>query len=64
VTTLFLEKRIRRSAVLISIGVLVLLFSLLWKHPLSFMAFLVVGCPLILVGSLLYLYSLATEGTG
>ena len=63
-TTLFLEKRIRRSAVLISIGVLVLLFSLLWKHPLSFMAFLVVGCPLILVGSLLYLYSLATEGTG
>ena len=63
-TTLVLEKRLRRSAVLISIGVLVLLFSLLWKHPLSFMAFLVVGCPLILVGLLLYLYSLATEGTG
>jgi hypothetical protein len=63
-TTLLLEKRIRRSALLISIGVLVLLFSLLWKHPLSFMAFLVVGCPLILVGLLLYLYSLATEGTG
>jgi hypothetical protein len=63
-TTLLLEKRIRRSAVLVSIGVVVLLFSLLWKHPLSFMAFLVVGCPLILVGALLYLYSLATEGTG
>ena len=63
-TTLVLEKRLRRSALLISIGVLVLLVSLLWKHPLSFMAFLVVGCPLILVGLLLYLYSLATEGTG
>jgi hypothetical protein len=56
-----LEKRIRRSALLISLGVVVLLVSLLWRHPLSFLSFLVVGCPLILAGALLYLYSLATR---
>jgi hypothetical protein len=56
-----LEKRIRRSALLISLGVVVLLVSLLWRHPLSFLSFLVIGCPLILAGALLYLYSVATR---
>jgi hypothetical protein len=56
-----LEKRIRRSALLISLGVVVLLVSLLWRHPLSFLSFLVIGCPLILAGAVLYLYSLATR---
>ena len=60
-TMLPLEKRIRRSALLISLGVVVLLVSLLWRHPLSFLSFLVIGCPLILAGALLYLYSLATR---
>lgn len=60
-TMLPLEKRIRASALLISFGVAVLLLSLLWKHPLSFLSFLVVGCPLIVGGALLYLYSLATR---
>ena len=60
-TMLPLEKRIRRSALLISLGVVVLLVSLLWGHPLSFLSFLVIGCPLILAGALLYLYSLATR---
>lgn len=60
-TTPLVEKRIRRSAVLISIGLLVLLVTLLWRDPLSFMAFLIVGCPLVLAGALLYLYALATR---
>ena len=55
------ERRIRRSAVLISSGLLILLVTLFWKGPLSFMAFLVLGCPLVLAGALLYLYALATR---
>ena len=54
-----LEKRIRRSALLVASGFAILLVSLFWKHPLSFMAFLGFGCPLILGGVLLYLYSLS-----
>jgi hypothetical protein len=57
-----LERRIRLSAVLVAVGVIVLLFSLLWRHPLSFMAFLMVGCPFALGGALLYLLSIATKG--
>jgi len=56
-----LEKRIRQSGLLIFTGIAILLLSLLWKHPLSFMAFLVVGCPLTLGGVLWYLYALATK---
>jgi hypothetical protein len=53
-----IEKRIRWAGLLICLGLVVQLLSLIWVHPLSFMAFLVVGCPLMLGGVLLYLYSL------
>jgi hypothetical protein len=56
-----LEKHNRRSAVLILLGVAILLATLLWKHPLSFMAFLGLGCPLILIGILHYLYAIASS---
>jgi hypothetical protein len=56
-----LERRIRRSAILIVFGVATLLATLLWRHPLSFMAFLGIGSPLILVGILLYLHALASS---
>ena len=60
-----LERRIRLSGLLISTGITILLFSLLWKHPLSFMVFLAAGCPLILAGVVWYLYTLAArEGPG
>ena len=54
-----LENHIRKSGFLVCIGMLVLLLSLLWKHPLAFMAFLALGCPLTLGGVLFFLYSLA-----
>jgi hypothetical protein len=56
-----LERRIRHSGLLVCTGIAILLLSLLWKHPLSFMAFLVIGCPLTLGGVLWYLYALATK---
>ena len=54
------ERRIRWSSLLVGAGLLVQLGSLLVIHPLAFMAFLVVGCPLMAAGILLYLFSLPT----
>jgi len=43
---------------LIGAGLLVQLGSLLVLHPLAFVAFLAIGCPLMLAGIALYLLSL------
>lgn len=43
-----------------SAGLLGQLGSLLVVHPLAFVAFLVVGCPFMAAGILLYLFSLPT----
>jgi hypothetical protein len=56
-----LEKRIQWCGVLIFLGITILVLSLLWEHPLSFMAFLILGCPLVLAGVLLYLYTLSVR---
>jgi plastocyanin len=57
--TTLIENRIRWSGLLIVSGLAVLLTSLVWDSPLSFMGFLALGCPLIVSGILLYLWSLA-----
>src|SRR5678816_1850162 len=56
-----IENRIRWSGLFITLGVTILLFTLRWSHPLSFLAFLVFGCPLILAGILLFLWALAVK---
>jgi hypothetical protein len=57
------ERRVRRAAILICLGLVVLLLTLIRVHPLAFMAFLLIGCPLVLAGILLFLYSIVSEGT-
>ena len=52
------EHRIRWASFLIGAGLLVQLGSLLVVHPLAFVAFLMVGCPLMAAGIVLYLLSL------
>jgi hypothetical protein len=52
------ERRIRWASLLIGAGLLVQLASLLIVHPLAFVAFLIVGCPLMAAGIVLYLLSL------
>jgi len=52
------ERRIRWASLLIGGGLLVQLGSLLVVHPLAFLAFLMVGCPLMAAGIVLYLISL------
>ena len=58
-----IEKSIRRAAVLICVGLIVQLLCLTRTYPLSFMTFLVVGCPLMLAGVVLFLYSLVAQGS-
>ncbi len=53
-----IELRIRLAGSLVVAGLLVAALSLLRIHPLAFVAFLLVGCPLVLAGVLLFLYSL------
>ncbi|HKR94187.1 MAG TPA: hypothetical protein VJW55_02430 [Candidatus Angelobacter sp.] len=59
--TVRIETRIRLAAALICAGLLVLLLTLIRVHPLAFVAFTVVGCPLVVAGVLLFLYSIVSH---
>jgi hypothetical protein len=56
-----MNKRLRISAVLILIGLVIELFSLTWTHPLSFMLFLFLGGLLMAAGIIIYLISLTID---
>jgi hypothetical protein len=62
-TAAVIERRIQWAGILIVVGLVVQMFTLLWTHPLAFMCFLLVSCPLVAAGILLYLYSLALHNT-
>lgn len=53
-----IETRIKWASLLVATGLLVQVLALLRIHPLWFVAFLVIGCPLVAAGTLLYLASL------
>ena len=53
-----IERRLRMSALLIVTGLCLGLLSLFWTHPLAFIAFATLACPLVFFGVVLYLYSL------
>lgn len=57
----FIERRLRWAGLLIAIGLVVQLTTFIWIHPLSFIAFAMIACPLIAAGILLFLYSLVTH---
>jgi uncharacterized membrane protein YczE len=63
-TTPRIEHRIRWSGLLIGLGLAIQMLMLVWTHPLSFMIFLLVGCPLVGIGMLVYLYSLVSHVAG
>lgn len=56
-----IEKRIRWTSALIGAGLIVQLLSLTRVHPLAFIAFLAIGCPLVGAGILVYLMSLVSR---
>lgn len=55
-----IEKRLRLSGVLVLLGLLMDAVTLRWAHPTAFLVFLFVGGLFVLLGVLLYLYSLVT----
>ena len=60
-TATVLERRIRWSALLIVVGLLLQALTLPLTHPLAFVGFLLLGCPLVAAGMLFFLYSLISN---
>jgi hypothetical protein len=50
--------------VLVCLGLLIQLLTLIRVHPLAFVAFILIGCPLVAAGLLLYLYSVVSYAEG
>ncbi|MCU1255291.1 MAG: hypothetical protein JWM83_1590 [Candidatus Angelobacter sp.] len=61
--TLTVNSKLRLSGALIALGLLVQAISLLWNHPLSFIAFISIGGLLVAVGILVYLVALVSIST-
>jgi hypothetical protein len=59
----FIERRIRWSGRLIAVGLIVQMLTLLATHPLAFICFALVGCPLVGAGIIIFLYSLVAHDT-
>jgi hypothetical protein len=57
-----IERQIRWSGALVAAGLILQTLSMLWTHPLAFLFFLMVGCPLVAAGILSFLYALVREG--
>jgi len=58
---LSIERRLRLATILICLGLLALLLTLIRIHPLAFMAFILVGCPLVAAGIGIFLYSIVSH---
>ncbi len=56
-----LHRRLKLSSILVSAGLLVEVLTLFWSHPLTFVAFIVLGGTLVGMGILLYLYSIVSH---
>jgi hypothetical protein len=55
-----IERRVRLAGVLVCMGLLIQLLTLIRIHPLAFVAFILIGCPLVAAGLILYLYSIVS----
>jgi hypothetical protein len=60
-TARIMEQRIQWSGWLIVAGLVVQLLTSFWTHPIAFVCFLLVGCPLVAAGILFFLYSLVSH---
>lgn len=61
-TRTILERRLHRAGVLIAAG-LVLQLLTLRLHPLAFVVFLGVACPLVVAGMVLFLWTIVSHPT-
>ncbi|MEI9815369.1 MAG: hypothetical protein WDO18_23170 [Acidobacteriota bacterium] len=56
-----MERRIRIAGLLVAAGLVVQIATLIPVHPLAFVAFIVIGCPLVAAGMVLFLLSLLSR---
>ena len=54
------ERRLEWAGALITAGLLTEIAVSAWVHPLAFVTFAVVACPLVVAGMLLFLWSLVS----
>jgi hypothetical protein len=59
-----IAKNLRIAGILLILGLVVDIISLIWAKPLAFLLFVGVGGLLILAGLFIYLFSLASHGSG
>jgi hypothetical protein len=59
-----LERRLRWSGLLIAAGLVVQLITLTRLHPLAFIVFLSVACPLMVAGIVLFLWTVVLPPHG
>ena len=57
-----IASKLRTAGILIILGLVVESLSLIWNHPLSFVAFLGIGGLLLAIGILRYLWALVSPG--
>jgi hypothetical protein len=57
----YISKKLRVAGIFIILGLLIEALSLLWNHPLSFLAFVSVGGALLVFGVLIYLLALLSR---
>jgi hypothetical protein len=56
-----LEQRLGKAGLLIVAGLIVEIAASSYIHPLAFVAFLLVACPLVVAGMLLFLWALVAS---
>ena len=56
-----LHRRLRLSSLLVAAGLAVEVATLFWSHPLTFVAFILLGGSLVGMGVVLYLYSIVSH---
>lgn len=59
-----IERRVRLAGLLVCVGMLIQVLTLVRIHPLAFVAFILIGCPFVAAGLLLYLYSIVSYAEG
>ena len=59
--TWIVRDRFKLAGVLISMGLLIQAATLYWAHPLTFVAFIVLGGSFVAVGIVLYLLFIASR---
>jgi hypothetical protein len=53
-----IEKRVKLAAILVFLGLVCMLLSFTRLHPLAFIGFLGIACPLTIAGMILFLLTL------